>query len=154
MKNQWKTPDSGRIIRGGVQLRNAAQTLDPERLTTMPTVKFVNEKKSIDVPEGANLRREALKNGIELYSGPHKYVNCLGFGQCASCRVHVVKGQENVSKPGMFEKLRLLLGPLTFFARLGNEDRLRLACQTRVLGDCEVETHPQVNWHGEEKFWN
>jgi len=121
---------------------------------TMPTVKFVNEKKSIEVPEGANLRREALKNGIELYSGPHRYVNCMGFGQCASCRVFVTKGKENVSPPGLLEKLRLFLGPITFFARLGNEDRLRLACQTRVNGDCEVVTHRPVHWHGEEKVWN
>lgn len=120
----------------------------------MPTVKFVNEKKSIEVPEGANLRREALKNGIELYSGPHKYLNCMGMGQCASCRVHVVKGQEHCNRPGLLEKLRLLLGPITFFARLGNEDKLRLACKTQVNGDCEVVTHPPINWHGEEKFWN
>lgn len=120
----------------------------------MPTVKFVNEKKSIDVPEGANLRKEAMKNGIELYSGPHKYVNCMGLGQCASCRVHVVKGEDNVSRPGMMEKLRLILGPLTFFARLGNEKRLRLACQTKVLGDCEVKTHPPIMSPAEEEFWN
>ena len=38
------------------------------------------------------------------------------------------------------------------FARLGHEKDLRLSCKTRVLGDIEVETHPQVNWHG-ERFW-
>ncbi|REJ95445.1 MAG: (2Fe-2S)-binding protein [Planctomycetota bacterium] len=120
----------------------------------MPTVKFVNEKRSIEVPEGANLRKEALKHGVELYSGVHRYANCRGFGQCGSCRVHIEKGQENVSRPGILERLRLLLGPITFFARLGNEDKLRLACRTRIYGDCEVQTHPPVNWHGEEKFWN
>ncbi len=118
----------------------------------MPTVKFVNEKKSIEVPEGANLRKEAMKNGIELYSGPHRYLNCMGFGQCASCRVRIVKGRENVSRQKLYEKLRLIAGPLTFFARLGNEDSLRLSCRTTVQGDCEVETHPPINWSG-EKFW-
>jgi ferredoxin len=29
---------------------------------------------------------------------------------------------------------------------------LRLACQARVNGDVEVETQPEVNWHG-ERFW-
>jgi ferredoxin len=129
---------------------DARDTLSPRR--SMPTVKFVNEKKSIEVPEGANLRKEAMKNGIELYSGPHRYLNCMGFGQCASCRVRIVKGQENVGRQGLFEKLRLIAGPLTFFARLGNEDTLRLSCQTTVQGDCEVETHPPINWSG-EKFW-
>jgi ferredoxin len=118
----------------------------------MPTVHFVKEKKKVEVPEGANLRREALKAGVPLYAGPHKYFNCRGLGQCASCRVRITQGTENVSKQGLYERLRLLLGPITFFARIGNEDQLRLSCQTKVHGDCEVETQPQVNWHG-EKFW-
>jgi len=118
----------------------------------MPTVKFVNEKKTIEVPEGANLRKEAMKAGVEVYSGIHKYLNCHGFGQCGSCRMRIVKGKENVSRQGIFEKLRLLLGPLTFFARLGQEDEVRLACRTRVKGDIEVESRPALNWHG-ERFW-
>jgi hypothetical protein len=64
----------------------------------------------------------------------------------------VTKGVENVSSQGFFEKLRLLTGPFTFFARLGHEKELRLACQARVNGDIEVETQPGVNWHG-ERFW-
>ncbi|MEO1995444.1 MAG: ferredoxin [Planctomycetaceae bacterium] len=118
----------------------------------MPTVKFVKEKQSIEVPEGANLRKEALRAGVELYAGPHKVLNCRGLGQCASCQVNICKGEQNVSPQGLFERLRLLLGPLTFFSRLGREDTLRLSCQTRVRGDVEIETHPTFNWHG-DKFW-
>lgn len=118
----------------------------------MPSVKFVNEKKTVEVPEGSNLRVEARKAGVQLYSGPHKVLNCMGMGSCASCQVRIQKGTENVSPQGFREKLRLLLGPLTFFARLGREKELRLACQTRVMGDIEVETHPPMNWHG-EKYW-
>lgn len=118
----------------------------------MPTVKFVKEKKTIEVPEGANLRKEARKAGVELYPGIHKYVNCMGLGQCASCKVEVTKGADNVSKQSFREKLRLLLGPLTFFARLGHEKDLRLACQCKVQGDIEVKTQPELNWHG-ERYW-
>lgn len=118
----------------------------------MPTIKFVKEKKSVEVPEGANIRKEAQKNGVEIYSGIHTVLNCHGLGTCASCQVHVKKGAENVSKQGWFERMRLLLGPLTFFARLGREDELRLACQTKVNGDCEIETSPEMNWHG-DKYW-
>lgn len=118
----------------------------------MPKVKFINEKKEVEVPAGANLRKVAMNNGVQLYSGPHQYLNCMGFGQCASCRVQIKKGIDNVSRQGIFEKLRLILGPITFFARMGHEQDLRLACQTRVNGDVEVETHPAVNWHG-ERFW-
>jgi ferredoxin len=118
----------------------------------MPQVKFINEKRTIDVPEGANLRKEALRAGIELYPGIHSLLNCHGLRQCASCRVKIKKGQENVSKQGLIEKARLVLGPVTYFARIGSENELRLACATRVLGDIEVETKPSVNWHG-DRFW-
>lgn len=118
----------------------------------MPTVKFVNEKKTIEVPQGSNLRKEAMKAGIELYPGIHRIFNCHGLGQCASCRVRILKGEQNVSAQGIFEKLRLLLGPVTFFARLGEEAKMRLACKTRVQGDIEVESQPAVNWYG-DRFW-
>jgi ferredoxin len=118
----------------------------------MPSVKFVNEKKTIEVPEGSNLRKEALKAGIELYPGVHQILNCHGIRLCASCRVMIKKGTENVSRPGLFEKFRMIVGPLLQFARIGHEDELRLACATRVYGDIEVETQPGINWHG-ERFW-
>jgi ferredoxin len=118
----------------------------------MPSVKFVNEKKTIEVPQGSNLRKEALKAGIELYPGIHSTFNCHGLGSCASCRVIVKKGTENISKQGLFQKLRFLLGPITFFARFGNEDALRLSCQTKINGDCEIITKPSINWHG-DRFW-
>ena len=118
----------------------------------MPQVKFIKEKKTVEVPEGANLRKEALKAGVELYPGVHSIFNCHGLRQCASCRVMIKKGQQNVSKQGLFEKVRLIAGPITGFSRIGNENELRLACATRVLGDIEVETQPSVNWHG-DRFW-
>lgn len=121
----------------------------------MPSVKFVNEKKTVEVPQGANLRKEALKNGIEIYAGPHRYVNCLGFGQCGSCKVLLKKDEPNASRPGLRERLRIALGPITFLTKMSHEDdgkELRLACQTKVKGDLEVETTPGVNWHG-ERFW-
>ena len=119
----------------------------------MPTVKFQTDKKSIDVPEGANLRKEAMKNGIELYTGPHRYLNCRGNGLCCSCRVYVKKGDENLSKPGLWEKLNMWINPLGFFSRIGHEKEVRLACQTKVYGDCEVEARPGLNLYG-EKFWS
>ena len=120
----------------------------------MPTVTFKKEKKTIEVPEGANLRAEARKAGIEVYPGIHKILNCRGFGLCCSCRVHIKDGIQNVSKQGFWEKFNLMniLNPFGFFARLGHEEDLRLSCQTKVEGDIEVETQPEFNWHG-DKFW-
>ena len=53
----------------------------------MPLVKFIKENKEIDVPEGANLRKEAIKAGINVHQGVNgfgaslnKFLNCHGFG--------------------------------------------------------------------------
>jgi 2Fe-2S ferredoxin len=117
----------------------------------MPKVTFVNEKKSVEVPVGTNLRKAAKRNGVNLYPGPHAYVNCLGNGLCASCRVQVKKGAENLSPPGAWERLTRFLNPIWFFARIGHEQDMRLACQCTVQGDVEVETQPPLNQC--EKFW-
>ena len=70
-------------------------------------------------------------------------------------KMRITKGADRVSKQGFWEWLNmtnLLLHPITFLARLGQEKELRLSCQTRVQGDIEVETTPAFNWHG-ERFW-
>lgn len=121
----------------------------------MPQVKFVKEKKTIEVPEGANLRKEARKQGIEIYKGIHRYLHCPGLGLCTTCQVRIVKGVENVSPQGAWEKCNMcnvVAHPITFLARLDREKEMRLSCQTRVYGDIEVETKPEFNWHGEQ-FW-
>jgi len=120
----------------------------------MPTVKFVNEKVTAEAEAGSDLRTVARQNGVQLYSGPHKYVNCMGFGQCCSCNVVVRKGSENCSGKSVFERLWKWLNPLLGLKILSNPEKdVRLACQTKVQGDVEVETHPPINWHG-EKFWS
>jgi len=118
----------------------------------MPQVTFVKEKKTIDVPEGANLRTAARKAGVQLYKGFHRYVNCLGNGVCGSCRVYVKDGKDNVSQPGRIEKFTVGGNPEVFFAYVGHEDEMRLACQCKVEGDIKVETQAPCNFHG-EKFW-
>jgi ferredoxin len=136
----------------------------------MPLVKFIKENKEVDVPEGSNLRHVAINAGINLYqglngfgAGVNKYMNCHGFGQCGMCRVKITKGMENASPMGIVEKARFkvpiptpvtpfALDPLPSMAYIGNEDTMRLACRTQVLGDMEVETGPEVNLFGENFF--
>ena len=136
----------------------------------MPVVKFVNENKEIEVPAGANLRKEAIKAGVNTHqglngmgAGLNKYVNCHGFAQCGTCRVRIVKGMENASKMGTVERLRFRcpvptpvtpggLDPLPCLAFVGNEDTMRLACQVKVMGDMEVETGPELDLYGENFF--
>jgi len=114
----------------------------------MPTITFANEKKEIQVPNGANLRKEALRAGVQLYPGVHKFANCRGFGSCGSCRVLVTKGMENTSPKGILESARLAVS----LAAIGNEQNMRLACQTRVEGDITVTTCPPMNLFGENFF--
>jgi ferredoxin len=114
----------------------------------MPTIKFVNEKKEVQVPEGANLRQEAIRAGVQLYQGPEKLFNCHGWGLCAGCRINVSKGMDNLSPMGLVERLSLA----KTMSYVGNEATMRLACQSEVLGDVEVQTCPPLNWYGDNFF--
>ncbi len=128
----------------------------------MPTITFVNEKKEIQVPEGANLRKEAMAAGINLYDGingvgasVNKVLNCHGFGHCGTCKVKIIKGMDNTEPMGMMEKFTLkynVLMPAGMFAYIGNEETVRLACQVTVVGDITVETRPPLNLFGENFF--
>jgi ferredoxin len=142
----------------------------------MPVVKFIKEKIEITVPEGANLRQEAVKAGVNLnqavtgVTGPidalvasvNKYVNCstvscgLISGSCGTCRVNIVKGIENTNKFTTKEWVRfrtpLIPDPLPALAYVGNEGKMRLACCTTVHGDIEVESGPALNLFGENFF--
>ena len=127
----------------------------------MPIVNFVNEKKQIEVPAGANLRQEAMKAGIKLYNGLNGYgakinevINCHGFGHCGTCRVLITKGMEHASPMGGIEKFTFKYNPLSpaLFAYIGNEDKMRLACRTEVNGDMDVVTCPPLNLTGDSFF--
>ena len=121
----------------------------------MPTIKFVNEKKEIQVPEGTNLRQAALGSGIGLYNGINGFgaklneiFNCHGLGTCGDCAVLITKGIDNASPRGTWEQLRMKVS----LAYVGHEDTMRLACQTHVNGDMEVVTKPDLNLFGENFF--
>lgn len=136
----------------------------------MPVVKFIKEKKEIEVPVGANLRKEAIKAGVNTHQGLNgfgasinKFINCHGLGQCGTCRVKIVKGMENASPMGLVERCRLKypiptpvtpggLDPIPAMAFIGNEDTMRLSCQVIVNGDMEVETGPELDLFGENFF--
>ncbi len=118
----------------------------------MPKVVFVNEKQEIDVPAGTNLREAARKAGISVYKGLDRYLNCMGFGLCGTCRVLVKKGMENLSPKTFIERANLNAHPLTMLAAIGHENEMRLSCQVQVNGDCTIETKPALNLNG-ENFW-
>jgi len=113
----------------------------------MPKITFVREGREVEVPQGTNLRQAALAEGIELYPGIHRILNCHGLSQCGECRVYIKKGMENTTPKTFMEKLRIAVS----WFRIGHENEVRLACQTKVMGDIEVYTRPEFNWFGERK---
>ena len=106
----------------------------------MPIVKILNQNKELEVAEGTNLRKEVLRAGIDLYPGIHRFLNCRGLALCGKCAVEVKAGNENCSPPAFREKLRLLMSYLP----IGRKGEIRLACQTRVGGDIQIETMPRL----------
>ncbi|MBS0209091.1 MAG: (2Fe-2S)-binding protein [Planctomycetes bacterium] len=124
----------------------------------MPVVNFVTEKKQINVPEGANLRTEAMQAGVKLYNGLNGFgaklnevFNCHGLGHCGTCRVLITKGLENASEMGAMEKITFKVGAGAF-AYIGNEANMRLACCVKVNGDMDVVTCPEFNLFGDNFF--
>ncbi len=115
----------------------------------MPKVSIPSQKLEFEVPAGANLRDSLRKEGVEVYQGLTRYVNCFGHGTCGECRLLVKKGGENLSAKGIMEKLTLF----RMLSTVGHENEMRLACQCAVNGDVEVEPQPEMNISG-ETFWS
>lgn len=127
----------------------------------MPKVTFTEggkKVKEVEVPAGTNLRRAAIDNGIPIHheatlelllpNWVSQYVNCHGLGSCGTCHVLVKSGQEHCSSKGFKERCRLAVATFA----IGHEEEVRLACQTTVQGDMEVEIHPPMNLFG-DRFW-
>ena len=113
----------------------------------MPKINFTREKKIVECDAGEKLRDVAIKHGIQLYPGMKKLLNCHGLGHCGECRVHIQDGMENLGSKTLKEKFRIAVS----WFQLGHEDEVRLSCQCRVNGDCDVYTQPEFNWFGERK---
>ena len=131
----------------------------------MPLVKFTKENKEIEVPAGAVLRTEAIKAGINLNCGVNgygkdinKFMNCKGLGMCGTCRVNITAGIENTNKMTTREWMKFKTpvsvppDPIPCLAYVGNEETMRLACMTKVLGDIEVESGPDISLFGDNFF--
>lgn len=105
----------------------------------MPKIEFAG--RTIECPQGANLRTVLLRARLPLYNGVARAIHCRGFGTCGTCAVRI---EGEVSPPTTIEKARLNFPP-------HRPDRpLRLACQTQVLGDVVVTKHEGLWGHKEE----
>lgn len=87
-------------------------------------IHFLNQKK-VRVFHGSSILDAS--NSADL---PHAQI-CRGKGRCTTCRVYVVDGHENLSKPEPNE-LDILEG-------INASPNIRLACQARPLGEVTVD---------------
>ncbi|MEM1241514.1 MAG: 2Fe-2S iron-sulfur cluster-binding protein [Cyanobacteria bacterium P01_H01_bin.26] len=99
---------------------------------------------TIECKAGANLRRVLLDHGIDLYNGNASLINCRGIGSCGTCAVAI---EGNVSTANWKDRGRRSLPPHT------PQRPLRLACQTRVLGDITVTKYDRFWGQGEKAVW-
>lgn len=94
------------------------------------SVTFSNQGRTIYVRPGANLREAAVAQGVQVYYDINKYVNCFGLGHCGTCQF-----KADPRAPEAFSALtwqeRFTLGDTA--------GKVRLACQTQVLGDCVID---------------
>ncbi len=96
------------------------------------TVDFEPLGRRARVASGATLLEAARQAGVGLNAV------CGGTGTCGTCRVRLVAGQ--VTPPTEAERDALL--PSSQGGVGGVAEGLRLACQTRVLGDVRVDVPP------------
>ena len=96
----------------------------------MPTVRF--QGKTTRCAIGARLRDVLFEAGKTPHNGQSGWFNCKGLGSCGTCAVEV---HGPLSERTAMERWRLGFPPHD------GSERLRLACQARVLGDIAVVKH-------------
>ncbi len=80
--------------------------------------------RALEVPVGCSILEAVRRAGI-----PHASI-CGGRGRCTTCRVRIGRGLEALPEPSVLEGQAL--------ARIGADPSVRLACQTRPVGDLSV----------------
>jgi len=98
-------------------------------------VRCVINGEPVDVWEGYRLWDAALDANARLWQW------CGGHGQCTTCAVLPLSGEENLSAPTKLEKFSLaiwFLKPVAFVRRRWKGKPVRLACQSYVRGPLEV----------------
>lgn len=93
-------------------------------------IKFVPQNIEVDVNPNKSVMHLAMENGIQIHS------ICKGLPSCAECRVKIVEGENNVSKP---TKAELNLIGTSYYI-----DGRRLSCQVKCFGPVTIDTTEQI----------
>ena len=92
----------------------------------MPKIVLQPSGKTLEAPRKANLLRFLQQHQIPVGGA------CGGHGICASCKIIVLKGERNLSRPNDLEQSLAERNHL-----MNNE---RISCQAKILGDIEITT--------------
>ncbi len=99
----------------------------------MATLTIQPSGKTVAVSAAISLLNTMLREEVGI---PHV---CGGRAQCGTCRIKIISGAAQLTRPNSLEK-----------ERLGEEllnQGYRLACQTHAAGDVVIEIPPKEN-HG------
>jgi class 3 adenylate cyclase/hemoglobin-like flavoprotein len=100
--------------------------VDPKTNVAPVTVRYKGIEQEFRIPKaGKSLLQISLEHKI-----PHLH-ECGGMGKCTTCRVRVHEGHKNLNPPTKIER--------DMMEQRRWEPGIRLACQSRVYGDVEVE---------------
>ena len=96
----------------------------------MLKVHFEKENRTIEVGDGENLRKAAIRNKFSIYPHVTKILNCRGRGLCTACTVQVLVGKIEPRNETESDKLSK------------KPDDFRMACQVSVTDNLVIRTNP------------
>ena len=121
MSKQSKRPSIRRLVRRAIK---KGEKLASKPAPSLPASIEFEGSERVEVAQGMTVLHAAIRNGVDLAH------YCGGNCSCGSCRIIVLAGAENLSKPQQREAL--VLGP----GRLKGGERL--GCQARIAGPVQI----------------
>lgn len=100
----------------------------------MPALEF--EGKTLECHHGETIKKALNRHQLSPHRQGSQFLHCPSIGTCGTCAVKV---EGKVSEMTPIEKWRMGFPPHSLISKL------RLACQTKVLGDVRIEK--------KEGFW-
>lgn len=90
----------------------------------MPKVRLEPQGICLEAPKKANLLMFLQENEVPVGNA------CGGNGLCASCKLNILEGYENLSRPNDIE--------VDLAERNSLATHERISCQTKIMGDITV----------------
>jgi|EP00624_Nannochloropsis_granulata_P000126 ferredoxin len=87
----------GKMMMLGMFGKKSAAGSKKKTFTVTVQQKFYKDAElEVDAGAPVNLRKELMKNKIDIYPLQGKIYNCGGGGQCGTCAVQIISGAKNL----------------------------------------------------------